>query len=188
MKHDTRRPSAVLALGIAGMLTLAGCGGGEQETASSGDAAQTEAVATAGADAAGETVQVTGVEYAYEGLPPTLSTGTELTFTNAGEEAHELVLLKIDDAEERSVEELLALPQEEAQEVTQMKGVAVAPPGADGRVVEGALVVDEPGRYVAICFIPVGTTEMPDGPPEEGQEPGGPPHFTRGMVAEVSVE
>lgn len=188
MNHYTRRSRAVIALGMAGMLTLAGCGGGDEETASSGDASQTEAMATDGPDAAGETVEVTGVEYEFEGLPATMSSGTELTFTNGGEEAHELVLLKIADDEERSAQELLALPQEEAQTLTQMKGVAVAPPGGDGRVVEGALVVDEPGRYMAICFIPVGTTEMPEGPPEEGEAPGGPPHFTRGMFAEVSVE
>lgn len=44
--------------------------------------------------------------------------------------------------------------------------------------------IDEPGRYVAVCFIPVGTT--PETPPEDFENLG-PPHALQGMVAEFEV-
>ncbi len=42
-----------------------------------------------------------------------------------------------------------------------LAGVSVAPPEAPGNVVEGELVLDEPGRYALLCFIPTGAD--PDG-------------------------
>ena len=43
----------------------------------------------------------------------------------------------------------------------------------------------EEGRYVAICFIPVGTTPdvLASGAPPEDT----PPHFMEGMVTELTV-
>jgi hypothetical protein len=51
----------------------------------------------------------------------------------------------------------------------------------------------EPGRYVVLCGIPLGAdpqayldaAQTSDGPPDV---PGGPPHFTAGMFAELVVE
>ncbi|MGH9110885.1 MAG: hypothetical protein ACRDZN_01060, partial [Acidimicrobiales bacterium] len=48
----------------------------------------------------------------------------------------------------------------------------------------GSGVVDlEPGEYVAVCFVPVGTTSEEAEVPEDA-----PPHFTEGMVAEFTVQ
>lgn len=71
------------------------------------------------------------------------------------------------------------MPQEETMELATVVGApALAPPGTDAYT-----VVDlEPGEYVAVCFIPVGTTAL-DGPPPEG-----PPHAMQGMVAELVVD
>lgn len=189
--HTTRRARALIALVLVGGLGLAACGDDSESPAASGDAIESEdestTTSTETSEEEAETVEVTGIEYGFQGLEGELAAGTELTFTNGGKEVHELILMRINDDETRSIEELLALPEEEAQQSVTMKGVAVAGPGEDGQVVEGELVADEAGRYAAICFIPVGTTEMPDGPPQEGAEPSGPPHFTQGMVTEITV-
>ncbi len=124
--------------------------------------------------------------------------GSTIAFSNDSEgEVHEIVLFKLPDDEERPVSELLALPQEEVGMVTGAPvGVSLAFPGEDGMVVEGDLTVEDPGRYLMICAIPTGADPQayrdvlaaptpPDGPPDV---PGGPPHFTQGMVAELTVQ
>lgn len=142
------------------------------------------------------TVEVTAVNYAFEGVPETVETGTELTLTNAStDELHELVLVRLPDDEQRPVSELVQLPEAEVEPIMAgLKGVSVAPPESDGMVVEGALVADEPGRYALLCFVPTGAdpqefmdaaAEAEGGPPEVE---GGPPHVAHGMFAELTVE
>lgn len=157
-----------------------------------GTTAPTDSPTTSVAD--DDTLQIVGVNYAFQGVPETIPVGTELSFTNASEdEVHELVLIKIDDDETRSVAELLELPEEEAEEVTEFLGVSVAFPGEDGIVVDGDLELDEPGRYVFLCFIPTGADPeafreaVESGADEAPEVEGGPPHFTQGMMAEVTV-
>ena len=69
----------------------------------------------------------------------------------------------------------------------------LAMPGEEGFAVLGDGTLSEPGRYVILCGIPIGAdpqayldaaTEA-GGPPDV---PGGPPHFTAGMFAELIVE
>ncbi len=69
-------------------------------------------------------------------------------------------------------EELLELPDEEAEEKAQFVTAAFAPPGEGS----STLAELEPGVYAMVCFIPVGGGED------------GPPHFTEGMLEEFSVE
>lgn len=181
----------VLALG------LVACGDDADDaattTTSSGETTSTTAEGGAGGDA----TEITGVDYAFEGVPDSLEAGASLSFTNGSEaEVHEMILLRIDDDETRPMEELVELSEEEAMEVTQLQGVAVALPGEDGMVVEGDLTLAEPGRFALVCFIPTGADpqvyrDLFSGPPPEGPPPdveGGPPHFTQGMFAELTVE
>src|SRR5690606_10378296 len=64
-----------------------------------------------------EEVDVVAQEYAFDGLPAELPAGrVGIRFTNDGRELHEAAFLRIVDGEERSVEELLSLPEEEAQQ------------------------------------------------------------------------
>lgn len=128
----------------------------------------------AGCDPVAE-LDVEGVDYGFEGLPAELDAGrVALRFTNATDhdEAHELVLFRVNDGVTESIDDLLALPEEEAfSKVTPVGVVFADEPGG-----EVAAVFDlEPGRYAAVCFIPIGGGED------------GPPHFTGGMVAEVEV-
>ena len=62
-------------------------------------------------------------------------------------------------------------------------GGAFAAPGTEGYT---AMEL-EPGRYMAICFLPEGAT--PENLPKlESGEIDGAPHFTLGMISEFSVE
>ncbi|MGD9890727.1 MAG: hypothetical protein AB7U18_05470, partial [Dehalococcoidia bacterium] len=115
---------------------------------------------------------------------------------NASEvEVHELVALRIDDDETRSVEELLQLPEDEPAGVAEMPAmVLIAPPASEGFAVVEDGTFREPGRYLLACAIPTGAdpeaylaaaAEATDVPP---QVEGGPPHFVLGMFAQVIVE
>jgi uncharacterized cupredoxin-like copper-binding protein len=204
--------AAAAALGLA----LVACGDDDD----AGDASTTEAVTDAPADtgatattAAGAattaggsdstassdhvTVAVQGVDYAFEDLPAEVAAGTELTFSNASEvEFHEMVVIRIPDDEERPVEELLQLPEEEIDAIFgdgPPALVSVAGPGEDGMPVVGDGTITEPGRYVVACFIPVGadSAAVADAMQSTGTEQpdlgDGPPHFTQGMWAELTV-
>lgn len=124
-------------------------------------------------------VEVTATDYSFDGLPDTLPAGpTSLELSNEGAEIHHMVVARIDDDVTMTLDELLQLDQEEAAgHVEFMPGEPFALPGESDHAV-GDLA---PGRYLAACFIPVGTTGF-DAPE------GGPPHFTHGMVAEITVE
>jgi uncharacterized cupredoxin-like copper-binding protein len=120
-----------------------------------------------------ESASVTGVDYAFEGVPETLPAGTvAVEFENASEEEeHEMVVFKKNDPNQ-STEELFELPEEEAMGLITFAGFAFASPGESS----SSLLTLEPGAYTMVCVIPVG-----------GEE-GGPPHFTQGMTAEFTVE
>jgi hypothetical protein len=65
-------------------------------------------------------------------------------------------------------------------EKIEMVGSAFAPMNGT----QGLLVGDfEPGEYIAVCFIPTGTT-IDDSGQHEGD---GPPHFIEGMQQEFTV-
>jgi len=129
-------------------------------------------------------------------VPASVEAGTELQLTNvSSDEVHELVLTRLPDDEERSIEEIIEQPRPEVEGIVMggLAGVSVAPPEAPGNVVEGELVLDEPGRYALLCFIPTGAdpdeylaaAQESEGPPDVE---GGPPHMFQGMHAEIVVE
>lgn len=209
--HRADRPqrSALPALLLGPLLVLgtvaAGCGDDNDEddaTASpAGDVADTTVTTTDGADdgGAGETITVSAVDYSFEDLPASVPAGTTLALVNESvTEAHELVAFRVPDDETRSLDELLALPPEEQANLfgtSPPVAVLMAPPGEEATAMVGDGTLTEPGRYVVICSIPMGA--YPDdvmaaaeasngGPPED--IPGGPPHHTQGMAAELTVE
>jgi hypothetical protein len=148
--------------------------------------------------AAAPTIAVGAVDYSFQDLPASVTAGTALTLTNhSTTELHEIVAFRLPDDETRSVEELMALPDTGALEAAIAVGppalVMLAPPGQQGFAALGDGSLDEPGRYVLLCGIPIGAdvqayldaARTADGPPDV---PGGPPHFTAGMFAELVVE
>ena len=121
-----------------------------------------------------ETVDVTAVDYAFEGVPDSVPAGTlAFELTNASEaEEHEMVVFRRADGVTQSFGEILNLPEEETEELIVFSAAAFAPPGESG-----ATLADlDAGEYAMVCFIPVGGAED------------GPPHFTAGMIKEFTVE
>jgi hypothetical protein len=120
-----------------------------------------------------ETVEVKAKDYAFE-APDSVEAGDvafHLTNTSTGEQ-HEMVLLRKNDGVNLSFDELLKLPQDQAETKTTYAASAMAPPGGDN----SALVNLKPGSYAMVCFLPIGGKE------------GAPPHFTQGMVHEFTVK
>ena len=123
-----------------------------------------------------DTTDVTAVDYSYEGVPETIEAGTvAFTFTNEAEsEDHMMAIIKKKDGVDLTFEELLDLPEDEAESSTEFKGEAFAPAGESS----STLAELDAGEYAMICFIGVGSPEVEDGPP----------HFTQGMMQEFTVE
>ena len=146
-------------------------------------------------------VTVTATDYRFDGLPASVPAGTQLALQNdSTKEVHEMVIFRIPDEVTETVGQILALPEDEQEALVGDQapvGVVVALPGEAGMPMEGDAVLDEPGRYAVLCFIPVGADpavveEAMSGPPPTGDEPpplgDGPPHIMEGMYAEVLVE
>ena len=125
-------------------------------------------------------VELTAAEYAFQGGDELAAQGEyALTLTNTGQELHEARLVRLSDEETRSVADILASGEE--PELTEV-AFAFACPGASAEPV--AATIDEPGRYLILCFVPVGA--LPTTPPEQ-LDSLGPPHVARGMVKELTV-
>ena len=123
-----------------------------------------------------EQVDVSMVDYSFEGVPESVPAGTVgFNVTNDGEELHEMILVRLKDPEAQ-VEELIRLPEKEVQKQIETVGFIFADPGATD-----AQAFDlDPGEYGYVCFIPVGTTGE--------QEGDGPPHAFEGMFGQFTVE
>ncbi len=184
------RMMLAIALGIA-TLGLGACG--DDDAAASPPSTDPPADTAA---PAGEVVEVTMVDYAFEGLPETVTAGTRLTVTNAANaELHEVVLFRLPDDEDRPLTELATLGPDDLMAILgEPDSVLLAAPGGPAIPAVGDGTLTEPGRYGLFCFIPTGAdvdeylTAAADpeleGPP---QVEGGPPHFVHGMYAEITV-
>jgi hypothetical protein len=194
--HLTTRLVRLAPLALAGTLVFAACG--DDDDASDTTAAEsTSPAAETTAHADHQAVVVDGIDYGFENLPAEVPVGTMLTFRNTSdEEFHEMVVMRIPDDETRSVGQLAALPPAESDAIfadVMPALVSVAAPGEEGTPVLGDGMVNEPGRYAVVCFIPVGAdpavvaeamqTES-SGPPNLGD---GPPHISQGMYGEFTV-
>ena len=178
---------AALALVVIGATA---CG----DTAENEKAAVTTVTTGPTTTAGGKTLEVTGDDYEFKGVPAKIAPGTVISFTNASKrEVHELIALRVKDGETRPVAALLQLPEAERDAAAEFKGVAFAYPGEKGQTPAGPVDLSQPGRYVFVCTIPTGadpaafraaSEKATDGPPSV---PGGPPHVANGMLAEVTV-
>jgi hypothetical protein len=110
-------------------------------------------------------------EYAFGGIPEEVSAGpTILTAEATGEEVHEIIIVRINDDVTLTLDELLALPEEESNTmVTEFGGMFGIFPGTS----QSTLLDFTPGRYVALCFFPEGAT---------------PEMFEQMMAAEAAAE
>jgi hypothetical protein len=125
-------------------------------------------------------VAVTAREYEFEGGDELMEQGTyALTLTNDGEELHEAAIVRLAEGETRSLEELIGADEE--PELTEV-AMAFACPGTSAEPI--SVEIDEPGRYVMACFIPVGTLPTTDFATLAEDAP---PHAAQGMIKEWTV-
>ena len=191
------RPSrTLLSVGLA--LTLGGaCGENSDDETGAGATSTPQTTAKAApsttAGGAAKTLAVTGIDYAFTGVPATVAAGTVVSFTNSStKEVHELVALRVKDGETRPAPVLLQLPEAERDAAAEFKGVLIAFPGEAGVAPQGPVTLSQPGRYLFVCTIPTGAdpaayraaAKNPGPPPEV---PGGPPHVVAGMLSELTV-
>ena len=190
----TRRALVVLLLPLS-LAALAACGNDDTESAT----ADTAPVSTETTQApAPKDVTITAVDYSFEGVPASVATGTQLSIRNESDvELHEVLAFRVPDGDDRSLADLMALPQ---AELTGLLGapravLAQAPGSTEVIHAVGDGRLTEPGRYVLMCAIPLGAdpeeylaaaAASPGGPPQGVA--GGPPHLVAGMVAELTVE
>ncbi|MGI8774842.1 MAG: hypothetical protein ACR2KQ_07505 [Actinomycetota bacterium] len=126
-----------------------------------------------------ESVDITAVEYAFEGVPPTLEAGTHtLNFKNGGEEMHEMLLIRYKD-DETTIEDLMKMSDKDAQKKIEFLGASFGPPGME----DSETKEFTPGKYAILCFVPVGATDE-----DAAEKAKGPPHVAKGMSAEFTVE
>ena len=123
------------------------------------------------------TVDVTAADYAFQGVPTSSTAGvTSFEFTNGGTEVHEMVLFRRNDGVTETVDELLAMPEDEVETKTTM----IAGTGARPERPEYA-VADLTAGHVRDALL------RPGGHDERGRIRHGQPHFMRGMVYEFTV-
>ncbi len=95
-------------------------------------------------------------DYAFAGIPEDVPAGpTILTAEAIGEEVHEIIFFRINDDVTLTLDEILALPEEEQETMATVAGgmFGIFPGTSQSTVLDLA-----PGRYVAICFFPQGAT------------------------------
>lgn len=130
---------------------------------------------------ADDRVEVRAVDYRFEDVPRQVAAGrVAFVLRNEGAELHEMALFRIHDDVTDPIEDLLDRGESAQASVDEVGFGFAAPEGADEETFE----LTE-GRYALVCFIPVGLT--PDAM-DAGEEPDGPPHFTRGMATELRVQ
>jgi hypothetical protein len=126
-----------------------------------------------------ESFDVAAVEYAFEGVPDSVPAGpVTFSWTNDGAEVHEMLLVRLLD-ESVTVEDLMKMSDKQAQSKLEFVGAVFGPPGTE----DAETYPLEAGKYLAVCFVPVGATDM-----EALNAADGPPHVAEGMSAEFTVE
>ena len=101
-----------------------------------------------------------------------------IALENLGTEAHHMVLFRFNDGVSETVDELLAMPEDEVEGMVSDVGYVQALPG----ITDTSFINLTAGRYGMVCFIPTGATSW-----EEAATLESPPHFTAGMLREFTV-
>jgi hypothetical protein len=123
-------------------------------------------------------IRVTSTDFKYDGMPTEVTAGAlSVTLVNLGVEPHEMEIFRVDDAEQRPVKDLIALPDAERALVLTATDTTVS---ADPGEVDRKFLKLVPGRYGVACLIPQGSTDAVRGT--------GPAHATLGEVAEFTVQ
>jgi hypothetical protein len=142
-------------------------------------------------------VNVTASEFQFEGFPSEVPAGpTILALENAGEQVHDIFVMRLSDDFALSTDEIEALDKDEVMTIGTLTAFTFTFPGTTGYATADLV----PGRYVTVCLVFDGATPEvlmhlqelgvngPDDtiPPDAGVEIGD-RHFNLGMVHEFTV-
>jgi plastocyanin len=146
---------------LSSMLILgAACGDDGGSTDAGGDDQETESEDTPSEEpseepteeAEGGGLAVTGVDFAFQVDPATLTAGeTEITFTNDGEEQHQMIMARLAEGAP-SLDKLIELPQKESEKFLEEEFNQAAKPIKPGE--ETTFKTDlAAGTYGMVCFV-----------------------------------
>jgi uncharacterized cupredoxin-like copper-binding protein len=128
-----------------------------------------------------EAIDVGLEDYAFTGLPDEIEKGTvAFTLMNEGAEAHEFFVLRLKG--DATADDFADATEEELEELGTPVGGGFALPGETGYAI---ISFKKTGDYVAVCHIPVGSTD--EAAAEAAEAAGAPSHASQGMVAEFEV-
>jgi hypothetical protein len=127
-------------------------------------------------------IDVTGIEYEFQGLPKTLPAGNvAIKFTDTGAEWHELGIARIKSKD--SVKKILGLSEkEQAKKIEEIGGTFAM----QGQTTYTIADLSKPGRYGVVCFLPVGSTS--EQAAEQAEKKHAKAHWQEGMYATITVE
>ena len=128
-------------------------------------------------------VDVTGVEYEFLGLPKTVPAGNvAIRFTDNGTELHELEIVRVKGKD--SAKKIAGLSEKELAKKTESVGGTFATQGQTSYTIAD---MSKPGRYVALCHLPVGSTSEEAAAKAEKKHDHK-SHAQQGMYAQITVE
>jgi hypothetical protein len=127
-------------------------------------------------------VDVTGIEYEFQGLPKTLPAGNvAIKFTDTGAEIHELQIFRVKSKD--SVKKIIGLSEKEQRKKIEEAGIVFATPG---QTFYNIVDLSKPGRYGVVCHLPVGSTS--EQAAEEAEKKHAKSHAQEGMYATITVQ
>jgi plastocyanin len=118
------------------------------------------------------TLEVTAVDFAFEGVPTSLDAGKyTIAFSNDGAEPHLIAVARLTEEGAAMTDDEIfdGLDAGDDSFIDKVAGFAFAPPNADS---DGKLKAKNAGEYAYVCFI--------------GNEAG--PHYRQGMFGRFTVE
>jgi hypothetical protein len=128
-------------------------------------------------------VDVTGIEYEFQGLPKTLPAGrVAFRFTDTGAELHELQVFRVKGKD--SVKKIVGLSEKEQRKKGEQLGGTFA---EQGQTSYAFVDMTKPGRYGVVCHLPVGSTSQ-EAIEEAGEAHDAKSHAQEGMYATITVE
>jgi hypothetical protein len=127
-------------------------------------------------------LDVTGIEYEFQGLPRTLPAGTvAIRFTNPGAEFHELAIYRVKSKD--SVKKIIGLSEKEQRKKLEEIGGSFA---TQNQTAYTIAELSKPGRYAVVCHLPVGATS--EEAAEEAEKDHPKSHADEGMYATITVQ
>jgi hypothetical protein len=127
-------------------------------------------------------LDVTGIEYEFEGLPKTVPAGpVAIRFTDTGAELHELAIFRVKSKD--SVKKIVGLSEKEQRKKVEEIGGAFAEQGQTTYTIAD---LSKAGRYGVVCHLPVGSTSVEAAEEAEKDHPKS--HADEGMFATITVE